>query len=111
LRFAYKYSRLKSTSVVSRYFAYTTLFRSNAGTNSRGRPFGLPPEGTSGIGGRGGRGPRLDGLPDMTAGPPARGRQGDPQRDGQPDRKSTRLNSSHELCLYAVFCLKNKKRV
>src|SRR5574341_2626654 len=26
------------------------------------------------------------------------------------DRKSTRLNSSHQLISYAVFCLKKKKR-
>src|SRR5256885_6963430 len=28
---------------------------------------------------------------------------------GQPDRKSTRLNSSHLVISYAVFCLKKKK--
>src|SRR5438105_11785636 len=28
---------------------------------------------------------------------------------GRPDRKSTRLNSSHEWISYAVFCLKKKK--
>src|SRR5689334_23407693 len=28
----------------------------------------------------------------------------------QPDRKSTRLNSSHSSISYAVFCLKKKKR-
>src|SRR5712664_3309189 len=27
------------------------------------------------------------------------------------DRKSTRLNSSHDQISYAVFCLKNKKRI
>src|SRR2546421_2131832 len=27
-----------------------------------------------------------------------------------PDRKSTRLNSSHDQISYAVFCLKKKKR-
>src|SRR3954462_12719486 len=27
----------------------------------------------------------------------------------QPDRKSTRLNSSHTIISYAVFCLKKKK--
>src|SRR2546426_7709411 len=31
-----------------------------------------------------------------------------PARD-QPDRKSTRLNSSHLVISYAVFCLKKKK--
>src|SRR2546430_7859728 len=28
--------------------------------------------------------------------------------DGHPDRKSTRLNSSHSQISYAVFCLKKK---
>src|SRR2546427_2054514 len=31
------------------------------------------------------------------------------QRAGRPDRKSTRLNSSHSQISYAVFCLKKKK--
>src|SRR3712207_8731662 len=30
------------------------------------------------------------------------------ERDGEPDRKSTRLNSSHANISYAVFCLKKK---
>src|SRR2546430_12640984 len=35
----------------------------------------------------------------------------DPARRGlNPDRKSTRLNSSHSQISYAVFCLKKKKR-
>src|SRR5438552_6091988 len=29
----------------------------------------------------------------------------------RPDRKSTRLNSSHQIISYAVFCLKKKKDV
>src|SRR5438034_1883719 len=29
---------------------------------------------------------------------------------GGPDRKSTRLNSSHTVISYAVFCLKKKKK-
>src|SRR5437899_8735731 len=32
------------------------------------------------------------------------------QRDPRPDRKSTRLNSSHLGISYAVFCLKKKTR-
>src|SRR5438309_11686652 len=31
-------------------------------------------------------------------------------RQRQPDRKSTRLNSSHSSISYAVFCLKKKKK-
>src|SRR5690606_39322308 len=50
------------------------------------------------------------------AGGPARGHPDHPaaggdhqgQRD-RPDRKSTRLNSSHVKISYAVFCLKKKK--
>src|SRR3712207_8277615 len=33
-----------------------------------------------------------------------------PRCASQPDRKSTRLNSSHANISYAVFCLKKKKR-
>src|SRR5947208_14935506 len=35
-------------------------------------------------------------------------REAEPWRDGA-DRKSTRLNSSHQIISYAVFCLKKKK--
>src|SRR5271163_5191722 len=47
--------------------------------------------------------------------PPAR-RRGNPAAAGQPpgrgrDRKSTRLNSSHDQISYAVFCLKKKKKI
>src|SRR5207244_13459936 len=33
---------------------------------------------------------------------------GEPHRVQQVDRKSTRLNSSHQIISYAVFCLKKK---
>src|SRR5206468_7908692 len=33
-----------------------------------------------------------------------------PRCPGSQDRKSTRLNSSHDQISYAVFCLKKKKR-
>src|SRR3712207_7358961 len=35
--------------------------------------------------------------------------EGQRQHEGQEDRKSTRLNSSHANISYAVFCLKKKK--
>src|SRR6185436_20791985 len=35
------------------------------------------------------------------------GRNAEPARQ---DRKSTRLNSSHQIISYAVFCLKKKKK-
>src|SRR5256885_13315035 len=34
-----------------------------------------------------------------------------PQGMDGPDRKSTRLNSSHLVISYAVFCLKKKKKI
>src|SRR5258708_21451464 len=33
-----------------------------------------------------------------------------PSGDRNQDRKSTRLNSSHQIISYAVFCLKKKKQ-
>src|SRR5256885_11214891 len=33
------------------------------------------------------------------------------QQKAQTDRKSTRLNSSHLVISYAVFCLKKKKKI
>src|SRR5947207_4079330 len=38
-----------------------------------------------------------------------RGRLGSARLLGTEDRKSTRLNSSHTVISYAVFCLKKKK--
>src|SRR5256885_7352062 len=91
----------------STLFPYTTLFRSRAGGRSihgEAPPRGLPgivqdrlPGGDPGHGR--GRAHLLvggDGL--------ARGKRA-PARD----RKSTRLNSSHLVISYAVFCLKKKK--
>src|SRR2546422_8636746 len=41
---------------------------------------------------------------------PAISRSAAPARGRRPDRKSTRLNSSHGYISYAVFCLKKKKK-
>src|SRR2546426_8587471 len=83
----------------STLFPYTTLFRSPwAGTRPR----------------------RRDHPPRHQAGQPAGrqawrredsrlGRGADGERLGRADRKSTRLNSSHLVISYAVFCLKKKK--
>src|SRR2546429_7349192 len=75
----------------STLFPYTTLFRSEAESMEAHRVLGveLPP-------------------------PPVRDLSHGLQRVVvvvTPDRKSTRLNSSHGYISYAVFCLKKKKRV
>src|SRR5438105_12438706 len=62
-------------------FPYTTLFRSPAALSGSYQPLGL--------------GARTQGLIGTLNVPR--------------DRKSTRLNSSHEWISYAVFCLKKKK--
>src|SRR5690606_41666768 len=95
----------------STLFPYTTLFRSrgSAGEDAARRvPFhGVPAHPRAALG-------------DGTGGVPAPGglflrlrRSGadrGPERRGHPpDRKSTRLNSSHVKISYAVFCLKKKK--
>src|SRR2546426_3792508 len=74
----------------STLFPYTTLFRSSS------RP---EPEAVSGSGGAAAGGPDESGQAD-------RG----PRPLQDEDRKSTRLNSSHLVISYAVFCLKKKKR-
>src|SRR5256885_12095443 len=76
----------------STLFPYTTLFRSGrlAGAGGAGRV----PERGAGAGGAGGGG--------QAAALRAHGRG---------DRKSTRLNSSHLVISYAVFCLKKKKKL
>src|SRR2546428_9675891 len=82
----------------STLFPYTTLFRSHRGDGSRRGPVRcdrqllfLAIEAVRVHGGR----------------PPRRGRGG---WSAPPDRKSTRLNSSHDQISYAVFCLEKKKR-
>src|SRR5437588_8895983 len=77
----------------STLFPYTTLFRSSEVRVRRREDRPLL------------RGPRL---------PPrrpalARGRSRGPRRRG--DRKSTRLNSSHTVISYAVFCLNKETMV
>src|SRR5437764_7586092 len=64
----------------STLFPYTTLFRSHCAANEGARELGL------------------DIALEKTL-----------QRT-RPDRKSTRLNSSHRCISYAVFCLKKKKK-
>src|SRR5258708_31941034 len=78
----------------STLFPYTTLFRSNRasrqncyhqGTRKLNQPHRLAPN-----------------LGVFSEKPPRLG--------AKRDRKSTRLNSSHQIISYAVFCLKKKKK-
>src|SRR2546426_8118412 len=76
----------------STLFPYTTLFRSGAG------------------GARADRRAAGRCLPGPQATPPVElPRSSGPGQPGL-DRKSTRLNSSHLVISYAVFCLKKKKK-
>src|SRR5256885_12869602 len=54
--------------------------------------------------------PRLELAPRIPDLRPRDLRIGDERRIGDSDRKSTRLNSSHLVISYAVFCLKKKKK-
>src|SRR2546421_12286269 len=74
----------------STLFPYTTLFRSAVPPADR-RPLRREPLSPSAL------------LP--VPGRSAEGERGSRRRD----RKSTRLNSSHDQISYAVFCLKKKK--
>src|SRR5436309_8461468 len=87
----------------STLFPYTTLFRSQV----RLDPVGADPPS------------RVQGDRGVQLAASARGRhrhlaRADPapahHDQLQPDRKSTRLNSSHVKISYAVFCLKKKKK-
>src|SRR5438552_11153178 len=70
----------------STLFPYTTLFRSSELVRVK---------------------PRRHQAMDLSASPSAG--VGEAERS-MADRKSTRLNSSHQIISYAVFCLKKKKR-
>src|SRR2546426_6401318 len=91
----------------STLFPYTTLFRSDARQGAlllaarQAWRLGLPGTAPGAMGPVQDRVPRGHAHPDPS---PAR-----LDRDQQ-DRKSTRLNSSHLVISYAVFCLKKKKR-
>src|SRR2546422_5565066 len=103
----------------STLFPYTTLFRSRAdrllrpleqpdrspGTAHRDEPRRLG--GGRPCRGRPLRGPFAAAASWLRRRPPRRVRRA---VDGDQDRKSTRLNSSHGYISYAVFCLKKKKR-
>src|SRR5207244_12557145 len=77
-------------------FPYTTLFRSELTITCH-------PRGASITAGPSKKAAAHNLPPATTAQP------GEPPATAQ-DRKSTRLNSSHQIISYAVFCLKKKKK-
>src|SRR3712207_8722548 len=79
----------------STLFPYTTLFRSGLAAEALPVPVHLRVPRVAVVVGRH-RGPALD--EDVLR----------PVGEREPDRKSTRLNSSHANISYAVFCLKKK---
>src|SRR3712207_7413920 len=81
----------------STLFPYTTLFRSGGGV---GEILDGAPEDVAGRSGSEG----VDALDERL-----RGARTEHAQQGDQDRKSTRLNSSHANISYAVFCLKKKK--
>src|SRR2546427_6835290 len=83
----------------STLFPYTTLFRS---------PLGRAPDRRSEKGESRRVGAHEDGRRGRHE-EPVDGSHAGEYRLGEPDRKSTRLNSSHSQISYAVFCLKKKK--
>src|SRR3712207_7011287 len=84
----------------STLFPYTTLFRSSSLNSQPAAPERSRGSWTSSL------------CP--AAGPPAspdkRKSASLSEANGEQDRKSTRLNSSHANISYAVFCLKKKKK-
>src|SRR5947208_12533528 len=78
----------------STLFPYTTLFRSAVGEPVEG---GHAPPGAPALDRRDQIAALERGLAQIRA-------------VGHLDRKSTRLNSSHQIISYAVFCLKKKKK-
>src|SRR5436190_3390934 len=89
----------------STLFPYTTLFRSSWSARARALVSGRCTRELAQDVGRGEG--RVDRLVPLVAG----GSAGPGQRSRrQQDRKSTRLNSSHTVISYAVFCLKKKKK-
>src|SRR3712207_7116940 len=87
----------------STLFPYTTLFRSRLRVaNQRFAAVRSRPE----VGNER-KSSSSEATDDDPCTPSRRGRVG---RRRVPDRKSTRLNSSHANISYAVFCLKKKKK-
>src|SRR5690606_40585226 len=90
-------------------FPYTTLFRSPGPAASAPRDGAARGWSAAGGAARADRPAGGSGRSPAGAGPAAGGPALAGTQEGLPDRKSTRLNSSHVKISYAVFCLKKKK--
>src|SRR2546430_9238082 len=94
----------------STLFPYTTLFRSTAARHSRFIEPPLPKARETSLY-REPVGVRCTNPGDLALTVHLKGEQLAVWTIGEPDRKSTRLNSSHSQISYAVFCLKKKKKI
>src|SRR5258708_18239051 len=92
----------------STLFPYTTLFRSLCAGALASRVCGRARHGKVAVGGRDARSERALGAIRRRDSSGAEWPQA-LARFVHRDRKSTRLNSSHQIISYAVFCLKKKK--
>src|SRR5256885_13056367 len=86
----------------STLFPYTTLFRSKAMVGEENVVEREPSMGGEDFGRYGREEPKI---------PICMFRLGSVKREAIEDRKSTRLNSSHLVISYAVFCLKKKNQI
>src|SRR5260221_9394173 len=84
----------------STLFPYTTLFRSRCAQHALGVGQRIP----------GGGRPKRRHREATCLGEVGREHWKGTPGQREPDRKSTRLNSSHTVISYAVFCLKKKKK-
>src|SRR5256885_7723763 len=87
----------------STLFPYTTLFRSRPRSEGRSRTNSRASTAIKALATN--TGTVAERQPQCSIIQAARGRKA-----SCPDRKSTRLNSSHLVISYAVFCLKKKKK-
>src|SRR5258708_29844661 len=86
----------------STLFPYTTLFRSIRSVTRNGEVLNEPSLSLDDL-------KRFRQLGSKTPGHPEYGYATGVETTT--DRKSTRLNSSHQIISYAVFCLKKKKKI
>src|SRR5258708_29078225 len=95
----------------STLFPYTTLFRSTQGGLERGQSQLVDANGPGERMASHLFDSRRSGLASADDDAGLRPAEQLVARESDEDRKSTRLNSSHQIISYAVFCLKKKKKI